>query len=500
MNLIKYFENMTYFFEEDVVSIDINKNIKFINAKKFLNTEISQLRNNTCYASKNHTGISGNTNEPGFTIKIFDENKNTYYFYNFYYTSHDSNVIKLVFGIAKGTDAITGETITLNDVTDKQIRGITLNQVRRSHTAKVKIDIPINVRNIFFNAILKYTLNYGIITKDITYRGHLEPDEIPFTNLASQINNSNNESINEIGETILKTLNFAESYANKIMKNCEDFVKNNKNLIVDYDNKNPEDKKIPIFKKITLDQNIIDQILIDISPTIFLKIHGSGMTTTYGRGGITLSEFKKYINGKTLNELYDFYKYFLEKIIFFKKEIKEIEENDPEKYIRKFNLALVKLRSNFFHRDKLYRLIVRRILKMNTLLKDEKIFDFNDKIEDPKILKDKILNNIIEMLKRKKVTAKIKINSEDGRVFNLTPKNFELNLYNQTLDFELKNYFDLIDDKYFIEPVLKETVKSIQKDLSNFIINSIIVNNPTGWVDINTSSKILNDVSISNEN
>jgi hypothetical protein len=495
MNLINYFENITYFFEEeDSLPIEINKKINFFNAKEHMGTQLAKLKEG-CYQSPNH--IHGN---PGFTIKIKDGE--FYYFYNFYVTFEGSNTVKLVFGICNNPNYNSNELNSnynpkhLNGVGEKILDDLTLEDIVGFHDATVKIDIPITVRNNFFGAILKYILEFGLIEKNLKYRGHLQPDEIPFANLASKINNATNLNTDTLKKLILDKLNEAKIYSEKMINVCKNFIINNPDLINKFNNENPKKQNLTPAKKITLTPPLIDKLLEGIDESYFTQLHSGAGDVTYGRAySFSINTFKKYLKDKTLDEFLTFYVNFLDKIVFFIDEIDKIKTNDKQLFIKKFNQGLIKLRAGYFHRDKLYRLIVKRVLRIGSLLKDEKFYDPSQLSDNLKDIKNKILNNIIEILKRKEVTAKVNVSSPDNsRNYKLKPKNFTLKIYNSILDKELKNYFDLLEDELFNPLVIEDTIKMIEKDLSSYIVNSIVVNNPTGWVDVNTSSKILNDV------
>ena len=496
INLINYFENITYLFEEeDSVPIEINQKIKFFDAKSHKDTQLIELKEG-CYQSPNH--INGN---PGFTIKTKDGD--FYYFYNFYVTFEGNNTVKLVFGICNNPNYNPDELNSnynpkhLNGVSKELLNDIILDDIVGNHDATVKIDIPIVVRNNFFGAILRYVLEFGLIDKKLKYRGHLQPDEIPFANLASKINNINNIQTNTLKNLVLDKLKEAKIYSEKMINVCKNFILNNQNLINTFDKENPKKQNLTPAKKITLTPLLIDELLQGINDSYFTELHSGAGDVTYGRAyKFNVSIFKKNLKDKTLDELLTFYINFLDKIVFFIDQVEKINTNDKELFVKKFNQGLIKLRSGYFHRDKLYRLIIKRVLRISSLLKDEKIYK-QSQTNDPKVIKKEIFDNIIEILKRKEVTAKINISSPDNfRNYKLEPKNFTLKIYNSVLDKELKNYFDLLEDELFNQNIIQDTVKMIEKDLSGYIVNSIVVNNPTGWVDVNTSSKIITDIPI----
>jgi hypothetical protein len=468
LNLFNYFENVISLFEEeDIVDLDINKDVKFEDFNKFLDTKLSDLRDGGCYEH----------GQDSFTIKIKNPDNNSYYFYNFYYTGGQE--IKLVFGICTAYTK-NGNNITLNNISEKQLKEdlseITLKDIYESHNASVKIDIPIRVRNIFFNAILSFILKYSLINKQITYRGHLEPSEIPFAKLAVDVNRENLE-LEPLKKMILKNLSIGKEYSTKALKDINSYIKEKKINIKD--------------KEIKLNKEMIDGMLINVNSSIFDNIHGNIRDVTYGKGGISFKSFKeKLVSGK-ITDIIEFFDFFLEKINFFEDKIKKIKTNDKTNFIKQFNIALIKLRTELFHRDRLYRLIIRRVLKLNTLLKDENIYNMSEHDDkfDIKEIKNKIFNNIIEMLKRKQVQAKVILHNNNGKNQFLQPKNFVLPLYNQKIESDLKDYFDLLEDEMFSTSKLPSTTKMILKDISDFIINSIVINNPTGWVNVNTSSK-----------
>ena len=114
---------------------------------------------------------------------------------------------------------------------------------------------------------------------------------------------------------------------------------------------------------------MIDDILNKIDIDKFDSLHNYIGNVTYGRGGISFEEFKKKLKNKKFQELSDFFEFFLEKILFFENKIKGIKAKTITDFIKQFNMSLIKLRSELFHRDRLYRLIIRRVLKINTFVK-----------------------------------------------------------------------------------------------------------------------------------
>jgi len=490
LNLFNYFENVISLFEEDVVDLDISKNVKFEPLQSFLNTKLSDLRDGGCYEY-------GKTR---FTIKIKNPDDNSYYFYNFYYTGYTGiEEIKLVFGICTATTKY-GENITLNKISEKQLRDdlseITLKDIYQSHNAAVKIDIPIRVRNIFFNAILVFILNYSLINKQITYRGQLEPGEIPFARLATDVNRSSVD-LSQLKKIISQKINISKKYVNEVLNDIKKYTKENNITIIK--NKKDIDKLIIEAKpgerlnieNNKLDQEKIDNMLKNVNSDIFDSIHGHIGDVTFGRGGIDFDEFKQEMKDKKIIDLIEFFEFFKEKVDFFENQIQKIKANNKQDFIKQFNMSLIKLRTKLFHRDRLYRLIITRVLKINTLLKDESIYDMSqhDDKSDLKETKNKVFDNIIKMLKRKEVQAKIILHSQNGSNQVLQPKNFILPIYNEQIHNDLKDYFELLDDNMFSTTNLHLTTRMIFKDISDFIINSIVINNPTGWVKVNTSSK-----------
>jgi len=491
LSLFNYFENIINLFEEDIVDLDVSKDVKFEPLQSFLNTKLSDLRDGGCYEY-------GKTR---FTIKVKNPDDNSYYFYNFYYTGHTE--IKLVFGICTAVTKY-GEEITLNKISEKQLNDdlseITLRDIYQSHNAAVKIDIPIRVRNIFFNAILVFILNYSLINKQITYRGHLEPGEIPFARLATDVNRTSVD-LPELKKIISQKINMSKKYVNEVLSDIKKYTKENNITIIK--NKKDIDKLIIEAKpseKLNiqnnkLDQEKIDTILKNVNSNIFNSIHGHITDVTFGRGGIDFNEFKQEMIDKKIIDLIEFFEFFKEKVDFFENQIQKIKADNKQDFIKQFNMSLIKLRTKLFHRDRLYRLIITRVLKLNTLLKDESIYDMSqhdDKL-DVKETKNKVFDNLIKMLKRKEVQAKVILHSQNGNNQVLQPKNFILPIYNQQIHNDLKDYFELLDDNMFSKINLRSTTRMILKDISDFIINSIVINNPTGWVNVNTSSKKLLD-------
>lgn len=482
-DLYNYFENLISIFEEeDIVDLYISKDVKFEDLNQFKNTTLYDLKDGHCYETHNNR----------FTIKIKNPDNNSYYFYNFYYTEDSKQEVKLVFGICsiEIEDDNNYEEIILNNISEEKLKttlsDITLRDIYQSHNASVKIDIPIRVRNIFFNAILSFILKYNLIQKSITYRGHLEPTEIPFAKLANYVNvEGKGIQLETLKKIIIKQLEDSKIYTNNSLRIINSYIKqHNINKKEDF-----------------LNKQMIDDILDKIDIDKFDSLHSHIGDVTYGRGGISFAGFKQKLENKKFQELSDFFEFFLEKIVFFENKIKGIKAKTISDFIKQFNMSLIKLRSELFHRDRLYRLIIRRILKINTLLKDEIIFDTNKDISNLSIkdIKNEMLNNIIEMLKRKTVQAKVILHGNKNSKFILQPKNFQLPIYNQNLENDLKDYFNLLDDELFSKSKIPSTIKMLFNDISDFIINNIVVNNPTGWVNVNTSSKIFNDLTDSVE-
>jgi hypothetical protein len=462
-----YFDRLVFLFEEENDVLDIKGKIKtpftFIDSGPHLNTLLKDLDVNVGYLTDSNTM---------FCIRLKDKaGKN--YFYDFYMdSSFSSPSTKLVFGVNRYGSK------TLNKMSDEELRDIALKDIIGSHDAAVKISIPGEVTDNFFSAILQYCLDFGMFAKTVSFRGQLEADEIPFTNLSAIYSN---KQINR--QEIYKYLDSLQSYISNV------FTSINNNIIKisqsEYSDQEDLIKKMRKFGvDITLDRNKLGLLLKDPSlKEYFLnfgKFHQT-ISTLHGRGGTSIEGLGSKFLDQKIKKMINFFDDLNKKIIFFKNELDKISDKDFN--YSTFSAKLDKLRNALFHRNRLYRIFINKFFRIDEFIGKTDIIN-DDEIE---INKEKVFNNLISSIKNKKIETTIKVYNSNSRKFE--DKNFIYNLYSETLKNKIQKYFDEIkDDSLFSKENLSQTIKLIKKEVDEYLLDNMI-SMDKGWVTFNIVNK-----------
>jgi hypothetical protein len=456
-----YFERLVFLFEEENDVLDIKGKIKtpftFVSSGSYLNTKLKDLDVNVGYLDRNNTL---------FCIRLKDKaGKN--YFYDFYVDSAlSSSSTKMVFGINNGFNG------TLNKLTDEELEDMTLGDIIGSHDAKSKISVPNEIADSFFSAILQYSLDFGLFSKKVSFRGHLEADEIPFTNLSAKYASGN---INK--DDVFKYLNELEDHITLVLYS----MNNNITKIKDFSSLDDLIKKMrKEGLNIVLDEKKLNSLMKDESLKKYFSsfnLFHQSQNNLYGRGGSSLQGLGASFLNQKIKKMIDFFDGLHEKIIFFKDQLNKIPDS-------KFNYStfmekLDKLRNAMFHRNRLYRLFINKFFRINEFIGKEDIISDKDNIKN----KQSILKTIIESLKNKKIQTTIKVYNSNDKKFE--EKDFIYNLYSQTLENKIKNYFDEIkDDSIFSDENIDKTVKIIKKEIDEYLLDNMI-SMEKGWVTFN---------------
>ena len=456
-----YFERLVFLFEEENDVLDIKGKIKtsfsFVSAKPYLNTLLKDLQINVGYLTDSNTM---------FCIRLKDKSGKNY-FYDFYADSPlTSPSTKLIFGINYGRNG------TLNKLSDEELEDMTLGEIIGAHNASVKIAIPPEIVDSFFSAILQYSLDFGLFSKRVSFRGHLEADEIPFTNLSAKYATGNIDKddifkyLNELQEHIVSVLN---SINNNIVKvknysDIDDLVKKMRKEGID----------------IVLDEKKLGLLVKDQSLNIYFSkfnIFHQSINTTYGRGGSSLQGLGASFLNQKIKKMINFFDELNQKIIFFKDQLNKIPQS-------KFNYntfmeKLDKLRNAMFHRNRLYRLFINKFFRIDEFIGKTDIINNEDIIKN----KESILNNVLKSLKNKKIQTTIKVYNANSKKFE--DKDFIYNLYSERLENKIKTYFNEIsDDSIFSDENIDKTIKVIKKEIDEYLLDNMI-SMEKGWVTFN---------------
>jgi hypothetical protein len=462
-----YFERLVFLFEEENDVLDIKGKIKtpftFIDSGPHLNTLLKNLDVNVGYLTNSNTM---------FCIRLKDKSGKNY-FYDFYIDSgFSSPSTKLVFGVNRYGSK------TLNKLSDEELGSITLGDIIGSHDAAVKISIPGEVTDSFFSAILQYCLDFGMFAKTVSFRGQLEADEIPFTNLSAIYSN---KQVNR--QEIYKYLDSLQSYISNVFTS----INNNITKIPKSEFSDQEDliKKMRKFGiDITLDRNKLGLLLKDPSlKEYFLnfgKFHQT-ISTLHGRGGISIEGLGAKFLDQKIKKMINFFDDLNKKIIFFKNELDKISDKDFN--YSTFSAKLDKLRNALFHRNKLYRIFINKFFRIDEFIGKTDIIDDNENETN----KQKVFDRLISSIKNKKIETTIKVYNSNNRKFE--DKSFTYNLYSETLKNKIQKYFDEIkDDSMFNKENLNQTIKLIKKEVDEYLLDNMI-SMDKGWVTFNIVKK-----------
>jgi hypothetical protein len=459
-----YFERLVFLFEEENDVLDIKGKIKtpfsFISAKPYLNTLLKDLQVNVGYLTDSNTM---------FCIRLKDKSGKNY-FYDFYVDSPlTSPATKLVFGINYGRNG------TLNKLSDEELEDMTLKEILGNHDASVKISVPPEITDSFFSAILQYSLDFGLFSKRVSFRGHLEADEIPFTNLSAKYATGD---INKDG--IFKYLNELQEHITSVFYS----INNNIIKVKNYSDLNDLIKKMrKEGVDIVLDEKKLGLLVKDPSlNTYFSKFNAfhQSINTTYGRGGSSLQGLGAIFLKQKIKKMINFFDELNQKIIFFKDQLDKIPSSKFD--YRTFMEKLDKLRNAMFHRNRLYRLFINKFFRIDEFIGKTDIISDEDNIKN----KQTILNNILKSLKNKKIQTTIKVYNINSKKFE--DKDFTYNLYSEKLENKIKTYFDEIsDDSIFSDEKIDKTVKIIKKEIDEYLLDNMI-SMEKGWVTFNIVS------------
>lgn len=452
-----YFERLVFLFEEEDV-LDIKGKIKtsysFVDSKLYLNKKLKDLDVNVGYLTKSNTM---------FCIRLKDKSGKNY-FYDFYADSPlSSPATKLVFGINYADDKI------LSKISDDELGDLTLGDIIEIHDAKIKISVPPEITDSLFSAILQYSLDFGLFSKKVSFRGHLEADEIPFTNLSAEY------AMGTVDRNqIFKYLDELQNHVTSVLYSIN-------NNIVKVKNYSDIDDLIKKMRKegvdIILDEKKLGLLVKDPSLKTYFskfKVFHQSVNTTYGRGGSSLEELGATFLKQKVKKMINFFDELNKKIIFFKDQLEKIPLNNFN--YKTFIEKLDKLRNAMFHRNRLYRLFINKFFRIDEFIGKEDIISDQDSIKN----KESILNNILKSLKNKKIQTIIKVyNSNNNK---LEDKEFIYNLYSEKLESKIKNYFNEIkDNSIFNDDNMNKTIKIIKKEIDEYLLDNMI-SMEKGWV------------------
>ena len=459
-----YFERLVFLFEEENDVLDIKGKIKspfsFISSKPYLNTLLKNLDVNVGYLTESNTM---------FCIRLKDKSGKNY-FYDFYVDSPlSSPATKLVFGINYGDNG------TLNKLSDEELGDMTLGDIIGKHDASVKISVPPEITDSFFSAILQYALDFGLFSKRVSFRGHLEADEIPFTNLSAKYASG---EINR--EQIFKYLDELQQHIRSVLYSIN-------NNLVKVKNYSDIDDLVKKMRKegidIVLDEKKLGLLVKDPSlNTYFSKfnIFHQSINTTYGRGGSSLQGLGAIFLKQKIKKMINFFDELNQKIIFFKDQLNKIPSNNFN--YKTFMEKLDKLRNAMFHRNRLYRLFINKFFRIDEFIGKEDIINDQDTIKN----KQSVLDNILKSLKNKKIQTTIKVYNANTK--KLEDNDFTYNLYSERLENKIKNYFnEITDDSIFNDDNMNKTIKIIKKEIDEYLLDNMI-SMEKGWVTFNIVS------------
>lgn len=458
-----YLERLVFLFEEENDVLDIKGKIKtpfeFVNSNLHLDTSLKDLKVNVGYLTDSNTM---------FCIRLKD-NAGKNYFYDFYVDTPLSDPsTKLVFGINVYKKV-------LSKVSDDEIENIKLRDIIGRHDAKSKISVPGEITDAFFSAILQYCLDFGMFSKKVSFRGQLEADEIPFTNLSAEYANNRIDR-----KQIYEYLEKLQGYISNV------FISMNNNITKIKSFSNQDDLIKKMRKEginLILDRNKLNLLIRDPSLKEYFmnfNLFHQSINNIYGRGGSSLEGLGEKFLDQKIKKMINFFDELNQKIIYFREQLDKIPEKDFN--YSNFTNKLDKLRNAMFHRNRLYRIFINKFFRIDEFIGKEDIINDEDIIKN----KETVFNRLISSIKNKKIETTIKVYNSNTNKFE--DKNFTYNLYSKRLEDKIKKYFSEIkDDSIFNDENLPKTIKIIKKEVDEYILDNMI-SMEKGWVTFNIVS------------